>query len=73
MKTGVSKVLVKFGLWSVLFSSGEMLLEQPRGQSLLFGSEPLEVAHGGLMLEGLAQRSLPDAFTGRERIAFEVE
>jgi hypothetical protein len=73
MKTGVSKVLVKFGLWSVLSSSGEMLLEQPMGQSLLVGSGPLEVAHGPLMLEGLSQRSLPDAFTGRERIAFEVE
>src|SRR6266851_3367280 len=54
-------------------SLDRMLLEQSVGQSLFVGSGPLEVAHGPLLLDGLAQRSLPDAFTGRERIALEVE
>lgn len=50
-----------------------MLLEQAMGESLFVGPTPLEVAHGSLVFEGLAQRSLPDAFAGRQRIAFEIE
>src|SRR5713226_1165725 len=40
-------------------SLDRMLLEQSVGQSLFVGSGPLEVAHGPLLLDGLAQRSLP--------------
>ncbi len=43
------------------------------GQSLLVGAGPLEVAHGPLLLDGLAQRSLPDTLARCQRIAFEIE